>query len=180
MKNIILGVLAICLLSSFSLSVDFASWAISDEYQLQFDTKKATGNFATLEGTINFDPENLEASNFDMWVDVSTIETGNKTKNKHAVGKKWFDAEQFPKITFQSTAISRQGEQYETTGTLTIRDISTPVTFPFSFTGDANSGVFEGSFSIDRKAFGLNGPALYGGLVGKEVTVNIKVPVTIR
>ncbi|MEO1435560.1 MAG: YceI family protein [Bacteroidota bacterium] len=178
MKKLLFSVAVVCLMSSFVTLVTPSTWKVQEDYQLQFDAKKAKGNFATLEGTINFDPQNLEASNFDMWVDVSTIETGNKTKNKHAVGKKWFDAEQFPKITFQSTSISRRGDDYETTGTLTIRDVSTPVTFPFNFSGDATLGVFEGSFSIDRKAFGLNGPALYGGMVGKEVTVNIKVPVS--
>ena len=44
---------------------------------------------------IQFDPEDLSGSLFDVTVDATTIDLGNSLKEMHAKGKGYFDVDQF-------------------------------------------------------------------------------------
>jgi polyisoprenoid-binding protein YceI len=154
------------------------TWSISEDYSIAFDGKGAKGSFSGLDGRIVFDPDNLGNSEFDVWVDVATIDTGNKTKNKHARGKRWFGADEHPKITFKSESFSKNSTGYVVSGMLSIRGISQEVEIPFSVTPSGNQQIFEGSITVTRKTFGIDGPALTMG-VGDEFEVSIRVPVDL-
>jgi polyisoprenoid-binding protein YceI len=73
----------------------------------------------------------------------------------------FFDAEQFPKITFKSTSFTKDGDDYKLTGDLTIKGISKSVTLNVEhggvagdFYGNTKAG-FEITGKINRKDFGL-------------------------
>lgn len=153
-------------------------WSISNDYVIRFSGTGAEGTFRGLSGTIVFDPNALQEAKFDVSVDASTIETGNNTKNKHARGDNWFDVKQYPEIRFRSSQISRVGDKYQMTGTLTLHGVEKEITFPFTFSENNNSGVFEGSFTVDREEFGIEGPFI-SFMVGDDFEVNLKVPVQL-
>ena len=96
-------------------------------------SKKATGVFSKMAGDVAFDANNLDASSFNVSVDVSSINTGNGMQNKHAVSDKWFDAETYPKITFVSKSFSKTDSGYEVTGSLTMHGVTKEFTMPFTF-----------------------------------------------
>ncbi len=79
----------------------------------------------------------------------------------HLVSADFFDAENNPEITFVSTDISRDGDDWTITGDLTIKGVSKPVTIDFESTGSARDPFgnlrigFEGSTTINRKDWGL-------------------------
>ena len=73
------------------------NYTITDNYSIEFSGSKAEGTLGGLAGAIVFDPTDLEASTFNVEVDINTISTGNKTKDKHARGDSWFDAAMYPK-----------------------------------------------------------------------------------
>ena len=156
----------------------FQDWNLSEDYTVKFSTKKAEGTMKGLKGSVKFDPEDLGTASFDVTVDVATIETGNKTKNKHAKNKGWFNAEAYPTIRFISNDVTQRGDQYLTRGQLTIKGITKPVEIPFSFYTNETGGLFEGALTVKRKDYALEGPFLFGGLVGDEVEVSLRVPVT--
>ena len=151
-------------------------YAPTEDYAIKFSTAKATGTFRDLQGTIDFDPAKLEEANMDVSVATATIETGNKTQDKHARGGSWLDAEHHPRILFKSHSFAKTAAGYEVDGQLTIRGESMPVTIPFTFDGK----TFAGTVTVARADFGIDGPFLFGGLVGKEVTVELNVPVKQR
>jgi polyisoprenoid-binding protein YceI len=124
------------LIGSAFTTHQYTQWELSDGYRIQFTSKNPEGIFQELEGTILFDENDLEASRFDMVVQAASISTGNGMKNKHAKSKNWFDVEQFPLITFQSSKITKIGDAFQVTGTLTIRDVAKEITFPFTFRGN--------------------------------------------
>lgn len=166
--------LAVLLSLSLLLSIVWATdYQAADDFSIQFATTKAEGNFKGLEGTIRFTPEDLTSSSFNVWVDASTINTGNKTKDKHARGEKWLDVENHPRISFVSSSFQQTGDGYLVEGTLSIRGVEKQLSIPFSF----EDNVFQGTTSVQREDFGIEGPFLFGGLVGDEIAVRLRVPV---
>lgn len=155
----------------------FLNWNITQDYQIKFDTKGATGVFKDLSGNISFDPEKLDASQMKVQVKVNTIDTGNETKDKHAKGKSWFDAEKYPYIRFTSKRFTRGNAGYQVVGELELHGTKKEITIPFKFKEDNNNGVFEGSFSVNRKDYGIKGP-IFGFVVGNEIDIDLSVPVT--
>ncbi len=156
------------------------SWTISEDYDINFDGSGAAGYFGGLRGTIVFDPNDVSTANFDVTIDPSTISTGNKTKDRHARGKSWFDVSRYTQIRFTSTQVVKKGSSFELLGTLEIHGIQKGIVIPFTFTpkpNAANEAVFEGRFSVNRKKFDLMGPLIGGFAVGETFTVEVRVPV---
>ena len=161
-----------------SLSFPVATeWSLSEDYEVAFAASGAKGTFKGLSGKMVFDPADLSTASFDMQIDVSTISTGNKTKNKHARGKKWFHIEEFPYITLQSTSVNDDENGYELIANLTIRDVTKQIIIPFTFEPDGDDGVFKSSFSVNRKEYGLKGPGL-NFTVSDDIEIKLKIPVT--
>lgn len=149
------------------------SYTVTDDYSVKFSTKKAEGTFSGLDGTILFSPDDLAGSLFDVSVATATIETGNKTMNKHARGSSWLNAEDNPRIRFKSAAFERTGTGYSVNGALSINGVTQKVIIPFSF----EDLIFTGELTVARADYGIDGPFLFGGLVGDEVTVSLRIPV---
>ncbi|MEL7423299.1 MAG: YceI family protein [Bacteroidota bacterium] len=154
----------------------FSTWNIADDYNIRFSGRGAEGTFSGLQGTINFDAANLANAHMDVSVDVKTISTGNNTKNKHARGDSWFDAERYPKITFRSEQFRKKGQAYEVVGDLTLHGTTKEVTIPFTFTKNTNGGLFVGTFTVDRQEYGIEGPLL-AFTVGDDFEIKLRVPV---
>ncbi|MEO0734480.1 MAG: YceI family protein [Bacteroidota bacterium] len=171
-KLLLLSVFAV-----FSLSQLAPNWEVADDYAIKFNTAKAEGTFTGLSGTIVFDPADLAVAKFDVAVDASTIQTGNKTKDKHARKSAWFDVENHPQITFVSSAFRETADGYSVQGDLTIKGTTKQVDIPFTFAEADGGGLFTGSVNVLREDFGLDGPFLFGGLVGDEVAVALRIPV---
>jgi len=151
-------------------------WNISEDYSIKFDGTKAAGTFQGLAGTIIFDENDLVNSKFDVSVQVNTISTGNKRKDGHAKGESWFNAEEFPTIEFESSSFLKTNTGYEVEGDLTLRGVTKQIGIPFVFTGTESSGLFEGTFTVNREDYGIEGS--FGAfLVGDDFEVTLKVPV---
>lgn len=162
-------------LATFGLltSISAYNWEPTDAYAIKFSTAKAEGTFADLQGIIEFEADDIANANFDVSVATATINTGNKTKDKHAIGESWLDAENFPRISFQSHSFQKSEEGYTVEGQLTIHGKSKAVSIPFDF----EDNVFFGELKINRLNFDIEGPFLFGGLVGEEVLVSLRIPV---
>lgn len=152
------------------------TWNIAEDYEVRFSGSGADGTFRGLTGTIVFDPQVLDASRIEVAVDARTIDTGNETKDKHARGDSWFDVEQYPEITFRSSRIEPADGGYRMTGTLDLHGVRQEVSFPFTFTSEGETGMFEGTMTVDRKDFGIKGP-FFGFVVGDTFEVALRVPV---
>jgi polyisoprenoid-binding protein YceI len=138
------------------------------------------GRFNKVEGKFVYDPKNLATSNLTVDIDADSVFTADRKRDDHLKSPDFFSAKQFPKITFQSTAIkagSKAGT-YAVTGNLTLRGVTKPVTLELTKTGEGKDARgsdrigFEGSFTINRLDFGVNFAP--DGL-GKDVTVVVAV-----
>ncbi|MFF8279375.1 YceI family protein [Streptomyces lateritius] len=143
------------------------------------------GTFAEHEGTLTLDGANPGASTASIDVKIASIDTGIADRDGHLRSGDFFDAEQFPLMTFRSTeAAQLGGDTYRITGDLTIKDVTRPLSIDLEFNGAAtdvygNERVgFEGSAEILRSDWGLKWNAALetgGVMVSDKVKLNFDI-----
>jgi polyisoprenoid-binding protein YceI len=131
-----------------------------------------SGSLTGLKGTIKFNPSDLPSSSFNASADVNTINTGIDARDNHLKKEEYFNTEKFATINFVSTNITKNQSDYSVTGNLTIKGVTKSITFPFTVQTQDNGLLFNGSFSINRKDFGVGGSS---AVLSNTVNVNLKV-----
>lgn len=150
------------------------AWNISAKYNITFSSNEVSGIFKSFKGTIAFDEQDLATSNFNITIDVASINTGNALQNKHAKGDEWFDAAKYPEIRYASKKIVKTAAGYQVTGDLEIRGVKKEFTIPFTFKRTGNNATFNGTFKVNRNDFHIGKP---GGDVSDVIDVTVAVPV---
>lgn len=148
---------------------------------MMFTNVKGFFNDYTADITFNDD---LKDADLQFEAKINSIFTNNADRDNHLKSADFFDAAQFPSLTFKSTQISGSGNDYEIKGDLTIKGITQPVTLKGEFSGlmtDPWGNTKVGlnlAGKINRKDFGLtyNAALETGGvLVGEDVQLNAEV-----
>ncbi|MFC7489944.1 MULTISPECIES: YceI family protein [unclassified Knoellia] len=161
------------------------TWAIDPTHtEVGFVTRhlmvsKVRGSFREVSGTVEV-AEDITKSVVDVTAQIASVDTGNADRDTHLKSGDFFDAEQFPTMTFRSTAFD--GETL--TGDLTIKDVTKSVTFDVDFGGvgqdpwgNTKAG-FEATATVNRKDWGLTwNAAVEGGgvLVSDKISLTIDV-----
>jgi len=143
---------------------------------------KVRGRFDKFEGTIVTTPDPLQSS-VTAIVDLSSVNTGEPNRDNHIRSADFFEVESHPTLTFRSTGVRPDGDDFLLDGDLTIRGVTKPITLKLEVNGfgpDAYGGTrcgFSASGEINRHDFGVsyNGPIPGGG-----VAVSEKVAITIE
>ncbi len=124
------------------------------------------GRITDIEGTIVADEDELANSSVDVTLKAA------------------LHAEQFPVITFRSTKIEGDREDFSLTGDLTIREVTKPIMLKVTFEGQTKDPWggerigFSASGKIDRRDFGLTWNQLLetgGAVVGNEIKIAVEV-----
>jgi polyisoprenoid-binding protein YceI len=119
------------------------------------------GQFTEFTGTAHVNTANPADSKVEVSIVANSISTGNEQRDGHLLSADFFESEQFPAITFTSTDVSRDGDDWTITGDLTIKGVTNSISVPFEFTGSAqdpfgNTRIgFEGATTLLRKDWGL-------------------------
>lgn len=146
----------------------------------------ATGVFKKFDATLEINEEDFSQAKVTFEADIDSVDTKNEQRDAHLKSDDFFNAEQFPKMTFKSTGIKKSGDnEYTITGDLTIRDITKPVELKVEYNGSTTDPWgqermgFEVSGKIDRKEYGLKWSAVTeaGGLV---VADDVKLAMNIE
>ncbi len=117
--------------------------------------------------------------------DVDSIDTNNAQRDGHLKAPDFFDAAQFPQITFEGVKLEKvRDEKYRLAGELTIRGITKPIILDVEYGGTIKDpwGNTRSGFTVEgklnRKDFGLSWSQLTetGGMVaGFEVKLHANV-----
>jgi polyisoprenoid-binding protein YceI len=144
-----------------------------------------TGNFNNFTATLESNAPDFSDATISFEADVDSINTNNEQRDGHLKSADFFDAANFPKLSFTSTSFKHlSGEAFELQGNLTIRGISKPVTLAVEYGGTATDpyGQVKSGFEIggiiNRKDFGLVWSATTeaGGIVvSDEVKLHLNV-----
>ncbi len=146
---------------------------------------KVRGQFNEFDGQAFLDFENPANSRAEVTIEVASIDTRNAQRDGHLRTNEFFDAPNFPHITFRSGAVEQVDDtSFRLTGDLTIKGVTKPVTVNFEFAGTAkdpfgNTRVgFEGSTTINRSDYGVNFNAALetgGVLVSEKITLEFEI-----
>ncbi len=149
---------------------------------------KVRGTFEEFAGEIVV-KDALEESTAAVTVELSSVHTRNAQRDGHLRSADIFDAEKSPKMTFTSSALKAEGDDYVLAGELTIKDVTKPIEFAVEFLGvDQNAYGqtiigFEASASISRKDWGIDfNVPLEGGklLIGDKVDIHLDVQAALQ
>src|SRR3981081_2374543 len=132
------------------------------------------GRFNDISGTVVFDRDNPSKSSVELSVPIESLDTHNSIRDRSLKSPDFFNAKQFPTMTFKSTKVEGSGDTLEVSGDLTIRGVTKPLTVDFKKGGEGK-GVFgemrgggEKTLTIKRSDFGMTFEL---GEVGDEVTI---------
>ena len=133
---------------------------------------KVRGTFHAVEGQLVI-TEQFTQSSVDVTVDVASISTKNEGRDGHLRSADFFDVEQFPTMTFRSTEVRGEADEFTLVGELTLHGVTQTVELEAEFGGQDKDpfGVtrvgFEATGEISRKDFGLtwNAATEAGGLM---------------
>lgn len=135
------------------------------------------GYFNPPKGTIEFDKKKPEKSHFNVRIDVNSLNTNNKTRDKDLLSSSFLSADKYPIISFASKSINKTQKGYETTGTIKIKDVSREIKIPFSFIEEGNLTYFESNFNLNRLDYNVGNN---NRTIGNEVKIKLKIVVSSR
>ena len=144
------------------------------------------GTFHKLDGTVAWDPARPDAPRVDVEIDVASIDTREEKRDQHLRSADFFDAENFPVMTFRSRGVGKRHDgTVELLGDLTIRGTSRMVVLevdgPSAEQADPWGNIRVAATArttLKRSEFGMtwNTALETGGvLVGDDIKVEIEL-----
>ena len=143
---------------------------------------KVRGSFKAFSGTIDM-AESVEDSKVTVSIDASSIDTGVADRDAHLRSGDFLNVDEFPEMTFSSTAVRKVGEGYEIDGDLTMAGTTKPVTLELDYLGVMTDpwgnpkAMFAANGKLEREQWGLtwNAALESGGLlVSKTFDIEIE------
>lgn len=169
------------------------TWNIDPTHsEIQFKVKHlvistVTGHFRQFEGIVETEGDDFSTAAISFAAETASVDTNQTQRDEHLRSAEFFDAENFPKMTFLSTSVEKTGDAtYTITGDLTIKGNTKSVKLDAEyggsmtdFYGNYKSG-FEVTGKINRKDFGLTWGAVTeagGVVVGDEVKLAFNIQI---
>ncbi|MEP6951726.1 MAG: YceI family protein [Ginsengibacter sp.] len=169
-----------------------AKWLIDPAHsEIHFKIKHlvistVTGSFKKFEGTVESEKDDFSDAVIRFSADTASVDTNNEQRDGHLKSDDFFNAEKYPKLTFVSTSIEKDEDEYTVTGNLTIKDVTKPVELDVEYGGTTKDlygqtkAGFDITGKIDRQEYGLKWSAITegGGLVASD-TVKLVMSIQV-
>ena len=148
----------------------------------RFMVGEVTGKFNEFDGYVTIDDAN-QVEAVQVTIQATSLDTDHEVRDGHLKSAIWLDTENYDQISFASSGIRKDGDQLWIDGTLTIKDQSNEVSFPFELkgpfkdpTGMTTIGL-SGDLIIDRQDYGIQFSRLMDNgelFIGNEVRIRIR------
>jgi len=144
------------------------------------------GSFKTFDASIYTNAIDFLSAEIDLWIDASSINTGDEKRDEHLKSADFFDVQNHKQITFTSSTIEKSDVKgnHDLWGELTMRGITKNVKLNVLFGGIVKDpwgnekAGFTVSGKINRVDWGLiwNSALESGGImVGEEVSISCEI-----
>jgi polyisoprenoid-binding protein YceI len=150
---------------------------------LHMSLSKVHGRFGNLGGQITWDDTDITKSTVNMTIDVSTVDSGNQSRDTDLKSASYFDVTQFPTATFVSTSVAKSGNGLTIGGNLTLHGVTKPVVLqvegpagPVKGMGGKMHAGFSASTTIKRSDFAI-APKAPIAILGDDVSLSIELDV---
>ena len=149
---------------------------------------KVRGSFRTFSGTITV-ADDLLGSSVEADIDLNSIDTNQTERDNHIRSKDFFDVENHPTMTFRSTGLKADGDDWIVSGDLSLHGVTKQVDLALEFNGagpDAYGGTrsgFTAKTRINRNDFGVDIklPMDGGGVVvGEKIDIALEIEAVLQ
>ncbi|WP_296055403.1 YceI family protein [uncultured Amphritea sp.] len=143
------------------------------------------GRFDELKGSLVFDKENIENSKVEITIATASVNTFHAKRDEHLSSPDFFNAAEFPEMTFSSTAITRTGDNTATlTGDLTLMGVTKPVNLDLTINkvgehpfNKKQVAGFTASGTIKRSDYGMK----YGApMIGDDIALRLELEAGLK
>src|SRR5215471_8422519 len=142
---------------------------------------KVRGHFNKFQAQIVTAEDPLDSS-ATATIDLSSVVTGNETRDNDLRSSNFVSVATHPEMTFSSTGIRRHGDDFIVDGDLTIRGVTRPVSLTVEVNGfgpDPYGGTragFSAHGEINRMDFGVsfNAPVPGGVMISEKIRIEIE------
>lgn len=186
MKMLRPGLLSLALLPAtlLPLSASAATWQVDPAASTLGFTgtqlgQPFKGRFEKFSADIDFDPTKPEqGGKVTVLIDMASARTGDAQRDGAMPETDWFAVKSFAQAKFEATSFRRTGDDaYEAVGTLTLRDVTKPLTLPFTLKPDGNATRAQGKVTLVRSDFGV-GQGQWA--TGQWVALNVDVTFDLK
>jgi polyisoprenoid-binding protein YceI len=149
---------------------------------------KVRGKFTTFEGEVVTADNPLESS-VTATIDLSSIDTGNADRDTHIRSADFFDTDAHQTLTYRSTGVRADGDDFILDGELTLKGITKQVPLHLELGGfgpdpfGGTRGGFTASGELKRSDFGVDFNAVMetgGVVVGDKVQIQLEVELVLN
>jgi len=180
-------------MTSTATAITTGTWVLDPTHtEIGFSVRhlvsKVRGKFESFDGSI-VTAGNIADSKASATIQLASINTGSADRDAHLRSTDFFGVEENPVMTFESTGVSVDGDDYTVTGNLTIKGITKPVELSVEFLGEGGDpwggtrvGV-EATAQISRKEFGINFNVPLEGdkvMIGDKVSIHITAEAVLQ
>ena len=162
-------------LGTFALAAD--TYKIDSEHSSvifrigHFNVANIYGRFNDPTGTVVYDKADPAKTQFTFEVKTDNVDTDNEKRDAHLKSPDFFDAKQFPVITFKSTSVKAEGDTLQVTGDLTLHGVTKSITVPLTKTGEKDTKMgyrtgWQTQVDLKRSDYGMTGMV---GPIGDDV-----------
>jgi polyisoprenoid-binding protein YceI len=138
---------------------------------------KVRGRFADVDASLTLG-STIDDTAVAATVALASIDTGNADRDAHVRSPELLDVATRPAMSFQSSRVRGDGDDWVLDGTLTIGSVTRPISLDVEFGGVADfidgtrHAGFEATGELRRKDFGLDfGPL--GAFLGDVVKIEL-------
>jgi polyisoprenoid-binding protein YceI len=183
MKGKIAIVLELVMLTG-RMHAQAATWQIDPVHtQATFQVKHLAmtnirGSISNVTGIIVFDSNDSSQDYVTAKLDVKTLNTANDYRDKFVKGPDFFNTARFPTITFTSTSVHPEGNEYKVVGNLTIAGVTKTVVLDVDAPTSPQKGMegemvgLSATTVIKRSDFNF-GAKYPDAMVGDDVKITI-------
>jgi len=136
------------------------------------------GSFGAFDGVLSFSASHPEASRLRVNIDMNSVRIDPPRLRNHLLRGDFFQADQFPRATFEATDIRVGGEggaTHTAVGRLTLRGVTREITFPITVTVSPTEVAVRSEFSINRRDFGIVYAGMADDLVRDGVVIRFAI-----
>lgn len=164
------------------------TWTIDHPHaEIQFSAKhmlvsNVRGHFDRFDATVTTEGDTMEDAKIHFSAETASVNTGTEQRDNHLRSDDFFNAEKYPKLSFESTSFKKVDDHnYKLTGNLTIRDVTNPIELNVEYGGEVKDSYgnrrkgFAVTGKLRRKEFGLKYNALLeagGAVVSDEIKID--------
>ncbi len=113
------------------------------------------GVFHKFTAAVDFSPDALSSSSIDVQIDMNSVDSMDKDRDKTMRGADVFDIAHNPTAHYVTKSIAKTAAGYSAVGALTLRGVTKDVPIDFKFVPGAAGGKLEGSAKLKRLDFGV-------------------------